>query len=82
MPGGLVTATRRGYAMAGSRQTTSEDNYTGQLLARLAARGARDTIVYGKRRISGREAHDLVLRYAGRSPTWAWTRATGWRCSV
>jgi hypothetical protein len=51
--------------MAGSRQTTSEDNYTGQLLARLAARGARDTIVYGERRISGREANDLVLRYAG-----------------
>jgi fatty-acyl-CoA synthase len=51
--------------MAGSRQATSEDNYTGQLLARLAARGARVTIVYGERRISGREAHDLVLRYAG-----------------
>ena len=51
--------------MAGSRQTTSEDNYTGQLLGKLAARGERDTIVHGQRRISGREAHDLILRYAG-----------------
>ena len=51
--------------MAGSRQTTHEDNYTGQLLEKLAGRGERDAIVFGERRISGRSAHDLVLRYAG-----------------
>ena len=51
--------------MAGSRQVTKEDNYSGRLLEKLAARGDRDTIVYGERRISGREARELVLRYAG-----------------
>jgi fatty-acyl-CoA synthase len=51
--------------MAVARQTTHVDNYTVQLLEQLAARGARDAIVSGERRISGREAHDLVLRYAG-----------------
>ena len=51
--------------MAVSRQTTHEDNYTVQLLEQLAARGERDAIVSGERRISGREARDLVLRYAG-----------------
>ena len=65
MSGGSATAAQRGALVAVSRQTTSEDNYTEQLLGKLAARGERDAIVYEERRISGREARELVLRYAG-----------------
>lgn len=39
-------------------------NYTVQSLGKLAEAGDRDAIVQGQRRISGREARSLILRYA------------------
>jgi fatty-acyl-CoA synthase len=39
-------------------------NYTMQVLGKLAETGDRDAIVQGRRRISGREARSLILRFA------------------
>jgi fatty-acyl-CoA synthase len=54
--------------MAVSRQRSDDKpvstNYTVQVLEKLAETGDRDAIVQGQRRISGREARSLVLRFA------------------
>jgi fatty-acyl-CoA synthase len=54
--------------MAVSRQLSDDKsvstNYTVQLLDKLAETGDRDAIVQGQRRISGREARSLILRFA------------------
>ncbi|GGR85917.1 fatty acid CoA ligase [Streptomyces aureoverticillatus] len=46
-------------------KVTAHENYTVSVLHRLSARGDRDAIVAGTRRISGTEAVRTVLRFAG-----------------
>ncbi|MEI5098319.1 AMP-binding protein [Streptomyces sp. PmtG] len=46
------------------KKVTAHENYTVAVLHRLAARGSRDAIVAGARRISGTEAAATVLRFA------------------
>jgi fatty-acyl-CoA synthase len=54
--------------MAVSRQASDDKsvstNYTVQLLEKLAETGDREAIVQGRRKISGREARSLILRFA------------------
>ncbi|MFI8931540.1 AMP-binding protein [Streptomyces sp. NPDC053474] len=45
-------------------KVTAHDNYTVSVLHRLSARGEREAIVAGARRISGTEAARTVLRFA------------------
>ena len=54
--------------MAVSRQRSAgksvSTNYTVHVLEKLAETGDRDAIVQGQRRISGRQARSLILRFA------------------